>query len=130
VARKLKRGLTLIEVIVSLLILSLVLILVLNLFPSSMAAARQGEQIVCADTIASSILDECAGKPYSQLVVGVTYLEERKFDNVVYRPRIEVLEFVGYDPDNLKGLRATVEWDVRGQTRESVHELWVANVRR
>jgi prepilin-type N-terminal cleavage/methylation domain-containing protein len=130
VARKVEQGLTLIEIIVSLLILSLVLILVLNLFPSSMAAARQGEQIVQADNIASSLLDEYAGKPFSKLVIGVEDLEDREYDHVIYKPRLQILDIGGTDPDNLKGLRATVEWTVRGQKRTAVHELWVANVRR
>lgn len=124
------RGLTLIEVIVSILILSLVLIFVLNLFPSAMAAARQGEQLVCADNIASSLLDDYASRPFSQLVVGIDYLEEQKFDNIAYRPRVETLEIPGTDPENLKAIRALVEWEFRGQTRVSRHELWVANVRR
>lgn len=129
-ARKVARGLTLVEIIISLLILSLVFILVLNLFPSSMATARRGEQILQADTIAGSLLDEYAARPFGQLNTGTENLSPIHEGGVTYNPRIEIGNVAGSDSDHLRSLRAVVEWEIRGQTRRAVHVLWVANVRR
>ena len=129
-ARAVERALTLIEIIISMLVLSLVLILVLNLYPSAMAAARQGEQLFQADTIAGSLLDEYAGKPFQDLIVGLEVQVPVEYQNVTYLSQVEIFEPAGSDPEHLKGLRATVEWQLRGQTRRTVQELWVANVKR
>ena len=77
-ARRLRSGLSLLETVVALFLLSAVLLLVANLFPSSLACVSRSDQNVRADEIAQSYLDlyqsdpAIVGKPIRFLEVATT----------------------------------------------------------
>ena len=105
-------------------LLGLVIVLLLNLFPSSIAAVRLGEQRYRAQTMASSLLEQKMSVPFSQLLVGTRVtLPVQQFEGVDYQSRLEVDKVTGSDPAVLRSVRVSVEWTVRGMTRREVREV-------
>ena len=125
-----QRGLTLVEVIVSLTLIAALVVLVFNLFPGSLLSTARSEQTIQADLMAQSALERKAAEAFSQLVIGeVEDLPEVVRNGVHYHGTLEVVSAPA-SPDYLKGLRATVTWESRGVQRQVVHESWVSSVRR
>ena len=121
---RLRRGFSLVELLMSFALLGLVIVLLLNLFPSSIAAVRLGEQRYRAQTMASSLLEQKMSVPFSQLLVGTRVtLPVQQFEGVDYQSRLEVDKVTGSDPAVLRSVRVSVEWTVRGMTRREVREV-------
>lgn len=120
------RGVTLIEAILSLALLSVLVIVVLNLFPTSMRAVRQTEERQTATDLACSWLERQAARPFAELTPGPPVeLPAQVIDRVEYRPTLEIFRVPDSESKFLRGLRVTVRW--RDQTTSG--ELWVTSVR-
>lgn len=119
------RGFTLAETVLGFGLLSLVIILVLNLFPSSMATVRTAEQRYQAETLASSILEEKSALPFAQLPVAPEIdLGRQIYDQIPYQIYFQVSNADG-DPAYLRSLRVRVEWDYKTHHRQVLREVLV-----
>lgn len=116
-----KRAFTLVENLLAFTLISLVLILLLNLFPSSMATVRKSEQRYTAMTLAGSRLEDQTALPFSKLVVGSS--EQSQHQD--YQIRTQVLAIDGENKAWLKLIRVTVSWKYRDQSRQVVRETRV-----
>lgn len=116
-----RRGFTLVENLMAFTLIALVIILLLNLFPSSMATVRRSEQRYQALTLAGNVLEQQAALPFGKLVPGSS-VESKSGDFTV---RTEVVKVDGEDVSWLKGVRVTVSWTWQEQQREVVRELRV-----
>ncbi|MBI3925991.1 MAG: prepilin-type N-terminal cleavage/methylation domain-containing protein [Armatimonadetes bacterium] len=126
-----RRGFSLLETVVAGSLLALVMLLLFNLFPSSMLALRQGEQQIQADAVAQSALDQVRSEGYGKLQPGeVRRLQPVRRGSLVYTPTLEVFQVADADPNLLKGLRTTVSWQERGESRQVVHEIWIHGLAR
>ena len=114
-----KRGFSLAENLLAFSLISFVLILILNLFPSSMATVRRSEQRHQALTLADNILERQAARPFSKLLVG-TVEESQQGD---YKVHLEILAVPDEDQSWLKRARVTVSWAYQGQPKEVIREL-------
>lgn len=114
-----QRAFTLVENLLAFTLISLVLILLLNLFPSSMATVRKSEQRYQALTLADSLVEEQAARPFSKLVVG----SHQQSDNGEYQIHTEILAIPGENPAWLKNVRVTVSWKYRDQPRQVMREM-------
>jgi prepilin-type N-terminal cleavage/methylation domain-containing protein len=121
-----KRGVTLIESILALSLLSVLLIVLLNLFPSSMRAVRQAEERQAAHALASSLLEQQAALPFASLTPGPPRdLPPQTIDKVRFESTLEVFRVPDSEEKFLRGLRVVVLWgDQRVQ-----QEVWVTSVR-
>ena len=119
-----KRGFTLAEMAVSLGIVSLLLIFVLNLFPSALVAQKGAEERLQAGSLARSLLEQQLDTPFGQLPVGLRrQLEPVSREGVLYQIRLEVDAGQGVDARFLRVLRVIVRWQSRGQQRIVQREL-------
>ncbi|MCW5867666.1 MAG: hypothetical protein KIS61_10415 [Candidatus Eremiobacteraeota bacterium] len=116
-----RRAFTLVENLLAFTLISLVLILLLNLFPSSMATVRKSEQRYKALTLAGNRLEEQTAMPFSKLVLDSS--EHHPVDD--YQVQTEVLAIDGEDKAWLKLIRVTVSWKYRDQSRKVVRETRV-----
>lgn len=109
----------------------MVVLLLANLFPTSVIALRAAESRNRATLIADGILTKQMALPYSDLIPGppVT-LPEVKDSGTTYTPTLEVFTISGRNPDYLKGLRVVVAWTDREKNQEVRQEVWVPNARR
>lgn len=120
-----KRGFSLAETLLGFALISLVVVLVINLIPSSMATVRSSEQRYRAETLAQNVLEERAGLPFSQLAVGLSQdLGSQIYEQVAYQIYFEVAAADG-DPQYLRSLRARVQWNARNRGHEVLRELLV-----
>jgi len=116
-----RRGFSLIENLMAFTLIALVLILLLNLFPSSVATVRKSEQRYEALTLAGNLLEQQAARPFSKLVVGT--VEESEVG--AFKVRTEVRKVDGENEAWLKSIRVTVNWTYQEQVREVTRELRV-----
>ena len=119
------RGFSLAETMFALGLLGLVVVLILNIFPSSMATVRSAEQRSHAESVANSKLEEQVEVPFDQLPLGLDKdLGSQNFLQVDYHARLQVLKADG-DPRYLRAVRVNVDWTVRGLRRQVVRELLI-----
>ncbi len=128
---KRQNGLSLIETIFSLAVLGLIAVVVLDLFPASMLAARHNEQKMQAEMLAESLLSTEVARPFDKLVIGPAQpLLPSTVDGVEYQPELEVRQVEDKNVDYLKSVTVRVRWVFRNNRRMVERELWVANVAR
>ncbi|MEW6277820.1 MAG: hypothetical protein AB1758_04285 [Candidatus Eremiobacterota bacterium] len=126
-------GFTVAETILSAFVLSVVLMALFNIFPSSAMAARTGELQIRADSIAQGHLERLRARPFGSLAIGPVALSpaSEKHSGVTFTSEAEVLRLDSLnppaDPDRLKAARVTVRWTFRGRGYRAVHETWIAN---
>ena len=120
-----RRGFSLAETILGFAMISLVVVLVVNLVPSSMATVRTSEQRYRAETLAGSVLEEKSGLPFQQLPVGLVQdMGAQIYDQVAYQIYFQVSSSDG-DPQYLRALRVSVEWNFKRHNRKVVREVLV-----
>lgn len=127
------RGLSIIETVISVFILSMLTILLFNLYPGSVLAARQAEQKQRADRLAQSHLSEVMNRPFSSLPVGYQehLLPDQTLSGITYVATLNVDALPnGEDPAVARALRVKVEWQERSKNREVTHEIWIAKIPR
>lgn len=116
-----RRGLSLLETVVATFLFLLVVMLVVNLFPSSLFSLQQAELKQRAERLAQSRLNEVRVKKFSSLTPTALAPEDE------FTSRLDVLPYPG---SNLKILRVTVEWTERNEKRHVEREVWVTDVPR
>ncbi|MGE0493602.1 MAG: prepilin-type N-terminal cleavage/methylation domain-containing protein [Vulcanimicrobiota bacterium] len=102
-----RRGLSLMEVVVTTSILAMVFMLVANLFPTSFMALRTSGQRMEAESLAASLLEDYRSRPYSQLPVGLDVSPQASGS---YQARVRVVPVSGEDPTYLVELQVEVRW--------------------
>lgn len=126
-----RRGLTLAEMIVSLTLLTLLLVSVVNLFPSSMANVRLIRTAQLARTAAQNRIEILASQPFNSLQVGTLDEETIKLsDGQPVHLKTSITAVDGYEPKRLKRLRCEAEWQGRARRQTAVQELYVNSIRR
>lgn len=125
-------GFSLLEAILAITTLAVVLILVFNLFPTSLWAMRKAEHRMQADTMARTLLNEYRAMPFSRLTE--LTLEppqalppQRGAGEVDFYPVIEVRRVGDTPPERLVELRVTIDWSSRGQG-QIVQSLYVSKL--
>lgn len=115
-----RRAATLMEVLLAFTLTALLLILILNLFPSAMATVLRAEQRQVAGNLAESLLERKASLAFDQLPVG-------KVENTPgeYATRFEVTGVANEDPQFLRALSVTVTWSAKGRTFQVRRGLWL-----
>lgn len=114
------RGATLMEVLLAFTLTALLLVLILNLFPSAMATVRRAEQRQVAGNLAESLLERKASLGFDRLPVGT--LEDTPGD---FRVRFEVTAVANEDPRFLRALTVSVNWTDRGRALQVQRGLWM-----
>ncbi len=126
-----RAGFSLIETVVAIFLLSLLTVVLLNLYPSSVLAVRRAEQIQTADSLAQSVLSQAASRPFSSLLVGANEaLPETEVGGQTYQATLSIRAVAGADVETLKALQVTVRWSERNKSREVSHEIWVPRIQR
>ena len=126
-----RRGLSLLEMIVSLFLVATVVVVVANLFPSALVSVRQSEDMTHANLMAESLLDEQLSRPFGDLILQPeTWLESQELDGKQFNSYLEVFQVGTRDTDYLKGLRVKVKWQHGEISREVVHEVYATSLNR
>jgi len=126
-----RRGLSLLETILALSLVSLVLILVISLFPDTLLAIRRSEQTVQADQWAQTLLEYEMARPFDELVPGSVYAPpDRQIGATVYRGSTRIFAVPDARGDLIKGINVTVAWDHGGKSHQSEYQCLVSNIER
>lgn len=119
-------GLSLLEVVVAISLLSLVVIFVVELLPTNLYAMIRSQGRLTGENLAHSQLQNQLRQPFSQLPVGLTrQLAEVTIESKVYQSVLQVLPAEAEDPARLRLVRITVTWRDKSTSRRSVREQWI-----
>lgn len=122
-------GMSLVETIFAFFLMTLVILAVINLFPSSLMANRRSELSLQANALADQALEKARASGFMSLTQGVRPAEVVKVDSVSYTRIFQVSPVPGQDFNSLRSLKVRVRWTVAGHPQELVREVWVCNVR-
>ncbi|MEW6281480.1 MAG: hypothetical protein AB1758_22915 [Candidatus Eremiobacterota bacterium] len=129
-----RRGVTLAESILAVFLLSLIVVLIFNLYPASIASLRVSGQKLQADSVAGSILEDYMARSFTQLVVGPPQaLPPVPGKGVTFQPEVEIFEVTqpaDVDRTRIRGIRVTVRWSQNSRNHSVVREILRTNVRR
>lgn len=124
-------GLTIGESLVSLSLLSLVMVGVLNLFPSTLSVIGGSRIRAQANSAAQDRLEQMASEPFANLTIGSQTSEEVEVsDKVKVKLTKSVAAAPGHDPKFLKSLECRAEWSSRGAPQSVTRGLYVHSLRR
>lgn len=125
------RGLSIMESILALSLVSLVLILVVSLFPDTLLAIRRSEQTVQADQWGQTLLEYEMSRPFDELVPGTVYNPpDRQLGPTTYRGTTRIFAVPNARGDLIKGVNVTVAWDHGGKNHLSEYQCLVSNIAR
>lgn len=124
---------TLAESVLAIFLLSLIVLLVFNLYPTAISSLRGSGQNLQANDVASSVLAEYQEKRFNSLVVGpAVTLPGRPGRGTEFIPSVEIFDInrPGVDTTKVKGIRVRVSWVDHGRTHSLVRETVRTNVLR
>jgi len=125
-----RRAFSLVEVILSFCLLTVVLLLVFNLFPVSSVATEKSRLEMRACQLAQSQLDRARVGAFSELRVGSSSSQTVKETGDEFEITRSVSAVPDEDQQNLVGVRVKVTWKFRSQPRELVQEAYLVRVPR
>lgn len=110
-----RRAFSLVEIIVSLAILSIGLVGAIRVFPVGLRASQRAEMVSRATLIAERTLEMLKLSTWDELAVGTTTEQDAPFDMTVAidQPAVEGL----VDASRIKRLSVTVNWVQDGRVR-------------
>ena len=124
-------GLTLVETLVSMTLLTLVMVSVLNLFPSSMAAVKHTRTAQLARAAAQNRIEALAARPFAELQLGTHPDEKLVLSNgQTVTLKVSISQVTGHPQERLKRLRCEALWRGRTEDRKAIGEMYVASIRR
>ena len=119
------------ETLVSLTLLTLVMVAVLNLFPSSLGNARLTRTGWLARTAAQDKIEQLAARPFATLEPGYREMVQVKLADGVKATLVTTISAVdGHPPKLLKQIRCQATWPGRGTSKTATEELHVHSLRR
>ncbi len=112
-----RRGFSLVEVVVSLAILSVGLLAAMRVFPMGLRASQRSERSSRAVMAAQRTIESLKLKPWSELVDGATSVTDGPYTITVRvaAPAVEELS----DPSRLKAVDVVVVWEEDGRPRRA-----------
>lgn len=129
-----KRGFSLAEVIFASFIFGMVVLFVVNIYPSSMVMIRRGECQLVADSFAQTILEDLRSRQFANVRVDAepSYLP-LIYNDITYTPALDVF----YHPDSaaveekhLKVATVTVRWRFHNRNQQVEHTMYLHNITR
>jgi Tfp pilus assembly protein PilV len=108
------------ETLFAFFIISLVLLALFNLFPTSLLSIRQANDRVQAANLAQDLLNWARIQPFPPALPTPSPVT---VDGILYTPRVDVSPVRGHDPKRLLNVRVTVTWEMQGRHQELVQEL-------
>lgn len=124
-------GLTLAETLLSLTLLTLVMLAVLNLFPSALANARLTRTGWLVRAAAQNEVEKLAGRPFGALQVGWSQEKDVQLPDGSQAHLASSIEAAAGHPQRLlKRIRCQVSWKGRATRKTALEEVYVHALRR
>ena len=120
-------GHTMMETVLGAFILWFVVLSIALLFQGSIFVM---ERAAC--TLEEAAIDQVRAAGFRKLVVGSSDLPPTTTEGITYQTHLEIFVQPDEPPaskDNLRGIRATVSWTLRGRNMNLVRESWMSCVR-
>lgn len=120
------------EAVLGAFILWFVVLSIALLFQGSIFVMERASCSVQAGTLAEAAIDKLRAAGFKKLTLGASDLPPVTAEGTTYSTRVEVFvipDEPAVSKDNLRGIRATVSWRLRGRDLTLVRESWMSCVR-
>ena len=127
-----RRGHTMMETVFGAFILWFVVLSIALLFQGSIFVMERASCTVQAGNLAEAAIDGVRCSGFKKLVVGSSDLPPSEAEGITYNTHLEIYipaDEPAASKDNLRGIRATVTWQLRGRNMKLVRESWMSCVR-
>ena len=127
-----RRGMTLTETILATFLVSLVIMAVLQMLPTSALASKKAECKIQACSLAAAALDGQMARGFTAVAhqQGLDLeLPDQVAGGVIYHLTVTVLDTPQPRPTLVKVVRCQVEWNFGGQDFTTTQEAWLSVVR-
>ncbi len=125
-----RRGLSLLETVLSFCIVAMMVVMIFSLYPAAMATVRLSGEKLQADALADSLMEQYLAAPFDSLT-GSPALAPVPGRGTVFQPSVVFQNLSDpAAPDLLRKITVTVTWTERGLSRSRVREVIRTNVRR
>ena len=121
-------GFTLTEVAMAIALLSIFVVFVLGLLPSSIRLGARAAVETQADSLLEAELERCRGQ--DPAVLATATLPDVKLKEATFRLERTVSDIAGEDPKYLKSVKVTVIWNDRTGEHRRQQEINVARMLR
>ena len=118
------RGFSLGEVLVAGALLALLVMVVVNLLPTTVVALRQSSQRQQAYTLTQDALEAAAARPFNSLATGALNLEEIQVPTP-FQMEVVISEVTGYPAAHLKRASARATWTTRTGEQSLTQEAYL-----
>ena len=125
-----ERGFTLLETLVSLVLVSMLVMVVYNMLPLGFLATRQAGRENQADALAASLLEDCRARPFSHLAPGTVRPDAVTVGGTTYLPVVRISEPTGPGSSRLRHLEVEVSWTHGNRAHSARHSLDVVDLPR
>jgi Tfp pilus assembly protein PilV len=122
-----RRGLAILEGLLSILLLALVLVGAFNFLPVSLLTSERSQHRLAAQALADGILEGLRSESFEQLKPHFK-VSQTLVNSTNFACSEEVFSIPGHDPRKLLGLRCVVKWCDRVGRGQVENELWVCCV--
>ena len=124
--RRRPRGSQLLEALFAFFVIGIVVLALFNLFPSATVAIRKGNDLQQASNLAATLLSQQRAIPVANLASSDP--APQTVDGIVFTPHIKIGTVQGHDPNQLKKIQVTINWEMKGRPQTLTRELWVCAV--
>lgn len=128
-----RRGLSLLETVLSFCIVALMVVMIFSLYPAAMSTVRLSGQKLQADALADSLLEQYQAAPFDSLAPGSEpSLPPVDGQGTRFQPVVQFEEVSDPEVDAglLRRIRVSVSWTEHGMTRARIREVVRARVQR
>lgn len=136
----LRRGISLVELVLSFSLLAMVFLVVLNLVPMVVFGELEARHRLLALNRAGELLDTCSAGPFSHLQPGtydaaapgpmIGYLNDFTEDSITYRSILDVENVPGILPKHAKRVKVRVVWEERRKSLQVARVRTISAIRR
>lgn len=122
-----RRGLAVLEALLTIFLLGLVLGALFNFLPVSLLTSERSGRRLQAQALADNQLEQMRALPFAQLRPSLA-VKQVEIAGQRYELTSEVFLVTGHQSNRLKGLRCLVKWSDRSLKNQLENEVWVSCV--
>jgi hypothetical protein len=134
VERKRTTGVTLAELVITVTLFGFIIMLLFNLYPSSIGALKHAQLLFESSGLAQSKLEEIRRQPFTVLDNPPGPINDAFSDGTTYQLKYDKIDMKLLDStintDMLKGIRITISWKERSNEYKIFKDLYISKIQR
>jgi hypothetical protein len=127
-------GLSLAELVITVTLFGFIIMLLFNIYPTSIGAIKHGQLLFESSSLAQSKIEEIRREPFTTLDAPPASVDDYFSDRTLYHIDYTAIDVKSLDPavntDMLKGIRVTISWKERTNEYSIFKDLYISKIQR